>query len=794
MKKLIVFIVIFILSVSFILSLSILGNIPRKTILKYNFIEEKINEENDKIYEYSSHISTTDKIFRHSDLFYIFLNEKTLPNYIKEIIPSKKGNPKIKIISSEKLDTKKEYEAEYILSLKDEVYIISMMICYLSVLLTIIFYIKNIKKRIILLYLSFLLLIIINTLFYKVQLNYIEIFFIISFYVLMIVNDFNFSFFKIKIKHEKLLLIAASLFSAFTNIFIVNFNYPLVGEDISMILTRSYSLLTYAENNGIFNIEFASPLFGAGLISYPNPQYDQFSVFYFLRYLMPFWKAYLLCLFLFSIIGFISYYYFNKEILKLNFEISLMSAILFSFTGYYIQHIMIGHWAFLYHPLTALIVYISFSDRFNYFIRVLINALLFSIMIFGGSMQTIFFYTCFTLLGIAALLFKPNKKFIIQCTSIVFSFLLGIILSISKFIQSVYFGGLIDRGYEGLHSNNPNLILRNISSTLFYPLQVCLSFSKDTFNLIWEYDIGLPIMLIILLFFMIFYYILNSSKTEKKDFINKYKFNIIFMIIFIYLYCDIFFANGIIRSLFPKLRSVNIHLRIASTLIIPIIMIYSLIFNKFITNKKNIIILFVTIISVIFYYHRFINIQTLNERYIKTNIDFDNDVFKSIKNNHDKYKVSYINNKLEIANMIDFTNGSYELNTSKLPYESIYGYKLETFKPKEEGSPYKIVNGKYNFTDPRSLIFFNKDLPQFSGFDTNDTHKLNKFLSFKEVKWEVPKYFTISNYISVISHIIVIFILVLYFIIKIIKKNIKFNNKSLDNKISLNIINLLGDY
>ena len=764
MKKLITFIAIFILSITFIIFFNILGNIPRKTILKLNTIEE-----NNKEYIYSSHISTTDKIFRHSDLFYIFLNEKNLPSYIKKIIPSSKGHPNIQIISSEKLDSNKEYKAEYILKLKDEVYIISLMLCYLSVLLIIIFYTKNIKKRIILLYLSLLLLIIVNIFLSKLQLNYIEIFLLISFYILIILNDNSFN---IKIKHKNLLLVCAALFTAFANIFIINFSYPNVGEDISMILTRSYSLLTYAKNNGIFNIEFASPLFGAGLISYPNPQYDQFSIFYFLRYIMPFWKAYLLCVFLFSIIGFISFYYFNKDVLKVDFKTSLMSAVLFSFTGYYIHHIMIGHWTFLYHPLTALIVYLSFTDKLNYFIRILINALIFSAMIFGGAMQTVFFYTCFTLLGIAAILFKPNKKFIIQCLSIIFSSTLGIILSFSKFAQSVYFGALIDRGHYGLHSNNPILLLRNIVSTLSYSLQALISFSKDSIEFIWEYDLALPIIPIILLIFMIIYYILNSSKIEKKEFISKYKFNIILLLIFIYLYCDIFFSNGIIRSLFSKLRSVNLHLRMASTLIIPFFMIFALIFNKFniwSKNKKTVITLFISILAIVFYFHRFISIQTINTNYVERNIDFDDNVFYSIKSNHNKYKVTYINNKLEIHNMIDFTNNTYELNTSRLPYESIYGYGLETFKAKEEGSPYKIVDGKYNFTDPRSLIFFNDNFPQFSGFNTNDIDKLNNFLSFKEVKWEEPKYFSISNYISVVSHIIVISILILYFIYKLLK-------------------------
>ncbi|MBW5396504.1 hypothetical protein E6A48_02025, partial [Brachyspira pilosicoli] len=214
--------------------------------------------------------------------------------------------------------------------------------------------------------------------------------------------------------------------------------------------------------------------------------------------------------------------------------------------------------------------------------------------------------------------------------------------------------------------------------------------------------------------------------------------------------------------------------------IIPILMIFSIIFTKiniWNNNKKIILSIFIILSTTILYYHRFISIQNINKNYVETNIDFDDDVFYSIKSNHNKYKVTYINNKLEIYNMIDFTNNTYELNTSRLPYESIYGYGLETFKSKDEGSPYKIVNNKYNFTDPRSLIFFNNNFQQFSGFNTNDIDKLNNFLSFKEVKWEEPKYFTVSNYISAISHIIVISILILYLIYKLLK-NIIMHHKN----------------
>lgn len=94
-RKLIFPIIIFVLSLCFILIFSFLGNKPRIANLgNIQFIEK-----NNNTYKYSLKLMEKDTIFKHSDLFYIYLNEKNLPDYIKEIIPIKKGHPNIQIIS-----------------------------------------------------------------------------------------------------------------------------------------------------------------------------------------------------------------------------------------------------------------------------------------------------------------------------------------------------------------------------------------------------------------------------------------------------------------------------------------------------------------------------------------------------------------------------------------------------------------------------------------------------------------------------------------------------------------------
>lgn len=182
-------------------------------------------------------------------------------------------------------------------------------------------------------------------------------------------------------KKEKLILIIFCFITSISQILLLNSNYPYIGHDYAQIEARFISMFIYYQNNGL-DIEWASPLFGGGLLSYANPNYHQYSPLYFLTLIIPFWYSYNLLIFLFSIVGFISVYLLLKKDFNFNFISSLTGAVFFSCTGYYIYHLKVGHWTFIYHPLTALIVFIFFSNtisklKFSFIIRVFSGAIIF---------------------------------------------------------------------------------------------------------------------------------------------------------------------------------------------------------------------------------------------------------------------------------------------------------------------------------------------------------------------------------------------------------------------------------
>lgn len=364
----------------------------------------------------------------------------------------------------------------------------------------------------------------------------ITIIFVILFILITKSNNHIFSL-NLNKKQELIIFIIFCLIASISQVLLLNINYPLIGHDYSQIEARAISMLIYHKNNGL-DIEWASPLFGGGLLSYANPNWHQYSPLYFLTLIMPFWYSYNILTLLFSTVGFMSIYILLKKDFQLKFISCLTGAVFFTCSGYYIYHIRVGHWTFIYHPLTALIILLLFSNsfsniKFNYILRILLSAIIFSSMIFGGAIHTIFFYTCFVLLGMASIFFEFNFNFIKKCISVIIAVALSFILSISKAIPMFILSSKIDRGRLMLE----NVPFYKIFETIYYSYLVSpISFIEKLFSLdkfikisyseLWEKDLSLPFMTIPIIIIII---ILNKKSIKEKIKNNKFK-TILFLI------------------------------------------------------------------------------------------------------------------------------------------------------------------------------------------------------------------------------------------------------------------------
>ena len=202
LKKILIFIYICLLLISFssLMILNILGKKERVGYLgDLNIITSKSYSNN---YLYSFKINYYDKIFKHSDIYGVYLLTNSLPEYLKEIrMDNKFGTPFGTLISSKKLEEVKIDNIKYILKVKISIIFLFILLCFLFVifiycindLYILIYDFLNNIRVIYLLKIMFFLIILLF--FFLILLNlsidYLFIFFILLLLFLLIKNVKN---------------------------------------------------------------------------------------------------------------------------------------------------------------------------------------------------------------------------------------------------------------------------------------------------------------------------------------------------------------------------------------------------------------------------------------------------------------------------------------------------------------------------------------------------------------------------------------------------------------------------
>lgn len=203
--------------------LSILGGRERIGYLTNFNIQSDISTNNE--YLYHAKIKYYNNFFRNSDIFGIYPNTNSLPEFIKVVKLDGKASPFGIYKSTKELDFNDKIDLNY--TLKINYRIILFIIWYLTILPLIVFLINMIKS----------------------EKTYLDI-----------KHEMN-------NREKKIIFIISCFIVSIIHVFLLNINYPLVGHDIALIQPRMISMFLFAQKNGLA-VEWASPLFGGGLLQY----------------------------------------------------------------------------------------------------------------------------------------------------------------------------------------------------------------------------------------------------------------------------------------------------------------------------------------------------------------------------------------------------------------------------------------------------------------------------------------------------------------------------------------------
>ena len=576
---------------------------------------------------------------------------------------------------------------------------------------------------------------------------------------------FNISFFTIFFFHQLI----------FQNYLIIN--EMLNGDYILSVPAAIFGKIWFLKN-GLFEIPYFNASTCCGIPFYADPQSAYYSLQQFLFLIFDVELAIRLLFLILSIIAFFGTYILTRFCFKFEKYNSLLCASLFLFNGFFVYRFLWGHLQYCYYVFVPLYCYFIIQSSLLKNNKLKILFFLISTLIianfFHSGVLPIMPIIILSIMSVIIIYLLNNKNYEVIKYTIV-SFSIGILISLSKIVSSLYFLKQYPRIVEGIYLNNiVDFIYVFFTSFFFYPHTSY--FHRNNLNNFFMYtidlDFSISLVPLIILIIFIFYF---------KKFINKKNYNL-YIILFLVLAVptlfnvNIFNSKNIISNI-PILRSFWINTRWMAVYIFPIILFVGTVIN--IAKLKNSLILLL-IFFILFQtvtYHKIRNL-------LKTNYFVNGSVYSiSTINNYSKNLKKNINSvKIENVKMFsDFTeNEGFMNNTSNYYcYSPIFGYRLEhlpfnNIKIFQE-SKKDLENYLFNpvcFLYPDDNFCKPGDM-----FKSSEALDLYKFINFNNYYFNIPFNQRISNYISLISFIIVSSAILILFISLIIKKILLAKNK-----------------
>jgi hypothetical protein len=561
----------------------------------------------------------------------------------------------------------------------------------------------------------------------------------------------------------------------FQNYLIIN--GKLNGDYILSVPAAIFGKIWFLKN-GLFEIPYFNASTCCGIPFYADPQSAYYSLTQFLFLIFDVDLAIRILFLALSIIAFLGTYILTRFCFKFEKYNSLLCASLFLFNGFFVYRFLWGHLQYCYYVFVPLYCFFIIQSSILKNNKLKILFFLISTLIianfFHSGVAPIMPIIILSIVSVIIIYLLNNKNYQVIKYTIV-SFFIGVLISLSKIVSSLYFLKQYPRVVEGIYLNNIlDFIYVFFTSFFIYPHTSYFHRNNlnNIFNATVDLDFSISLVPLIILVLFIFHF---------KRFINKKNYDL-YVILFLVLAVPIFFNVNIFNSKYiisniPIFKSFWINTRWMAVYIFPIILFVGIVIDALKLKNSFILLLIFLILFQTVTYHKIRN-------FLNTNYFVNGSVYSiSTINNYSKNLKEKINEvKIENVKMFsDFTeNEGFMNNTSNYYcYSPIFGYRLEHLpfnniknfqEPKKDlvnylFNPVCFLYGDQNFCRPGDL------------FKPSEALDLYQFINFNNYYFDIPFYQKISNYISLITFIIVSSVILILFIVLIITKILLTKNK-----------------
>ena len=546
-------------------------------------------------------------------------------------------------------------------------------------------------------------------------------------------------------------------------VYLLNAYSPLTGTDVGYYSSKLLDLLLHFKCEGLFATQWWTPSFGAGIPGFPSPVHYQYSITPYLMLIFNPWISTVLTYLIFNGIGYFLVLNYLSKHLNLCYNSSVAGAVVFSTSGFWISHSLIGHLSYHTFSLIALVPYILKSN-WSTSKKTILFSLSVIYMIHSGAYFPIYLlYLSFAQLFFLFLIIDKIKiKNVLKAFIISHVIIFGV--SMSKIVAVLMHMDVIPRlnEYTSWQSYFIALPFANLfqlfSWRLLYPFESLLPIPADSILFwvcgsryeFWENDCSVsPIVLP-----TIAYFIYKFRKFIATKIINK-KLYFLFLFISLWMTAEISIGKGVFWHIIkdmPFIKSTHVNVRYCGSIILLVTIVFSYSYHyliKFNLIKKDLLLFYSIILISLLSALSYVSFIDRKNAFLAHDHSTENEIWANIQNG---------NNMVPITEIID-TPGTDHLShfnrnaSSYMPHDPLYGYHGHYFLPATKVGKTMFIgeNGNYNFHNPMS--FYNPKVKDAKRelIHESDSKNFELLINRKQPDWELPRVQKIANYLTMIS-------------------------------------------
>jgi hypothetical protein len=552
---------------------------------------------------------------------------------------------------------------------------------------------------------------------------------------------------------------ASAGISILTTLALIARDYPLIGHDYRYFIPRLIDTDLHLRLNGLFSIQWYTPSFGSGIPAFPNPQHLQYSLIQALTFISDPWIAVLATTALVIALGFWSCFQLARVYLGLGAHAATLSALFLVSNGLIIERAIVGHIGFQLFPLVTVMVWALIDGRWANVPRGALLGLTIAMTLYHGGaivivLEAMAIALCLPMLiAFRPQLFNAQRLLRTSLTGAVFA----VALSAPKILAGMMMlrqlprqfsnepvvslaesiGGFVSQ-LAGVHTLAPLLMAMNIEAARAYGAMVHLG-GSGLYG-VWELDTGLsPILFVCLI---IGGWSAWQRRNDWASLLPVQRTALMILAIGSWLALEAATGRGFIYPLLktlPILNTFHVSARFVAVFILPLALGAGIAVDRWLTDRERsgALLIVATLLAPLTY---FLLPSDLHDRGFH--------VSETLRQVPALRESGGRVDRLEVVTDAE----ALSIGASSLaPYEPLFGYSNETFKPETHPGDIRVAAGGYwNMTNPAGFVFpAENGLRKFERIREDDRDRLEQFLQRRQPDWRRPAILAWSTRLAV---------------------------------------------